>query len=289
MTEFDMIHSLSPYLRLMRLDKPIGIMLLWLPSLWGILAGAKHIHAPWQDVFIMGFLFLLGSVLMRGAGCAINDYFDRDIDALVERTKDRPLASGKISPQAGLIFFALLCLSAVPILFALSPFAVMLCTLSLVPVILYPLMKRITYWPQAFLGLTFNFGILVGYATMADHLSWESLILYTAGIFHTIGYDTVYAFQDITDDIKVGVKSSAQKVLISPKIIISGLYSVFLLCLLWFLYITQVPYYAYMGWVVTVIYSLGTIILWNPHDKKSTSACFEYAMITNILVCVMLV
>ena len=279
-----MTHTLSLYFQLMRLDKPVGIILLWLPSLWGIMAGARHIQISGQDICFMGFLFLLGSVLMRSAGCVINDYFDRHIDAQVERTKNRPLASGKISSQAGLIFFVLLCLASIPILFALPLFAVILCIISLVPVTLYPLMKRITYWPQIFLGLTFNFGILVGYASVTGYLSWDIMILYLAGIFHTIGYDTVYAFQDIEDDIKIGVKSSAQKVLNSPKMMIAGLYGIFLLCLLWFLYMKEAFLYSYISFVITMIYSLGTIIIWNPHDNTSTLKCFKRACISHLLV-----
>jgi 4-hydroxybenzoate polyprenyltransferase len=207
------------YARLMRLDRPIGTWLLLLPGWWAItLAGfglpkfgaTLEFDRFWnQNEIKFGLLFLVGALVMRGAGCTYNDIVDRDIDAKVARTRTRPLASGEISVRAAWIFLGLQLAVGLLVLAQLRMFAVYLGIASLVLVFTYPFMKRLTYWPQAWLGLTFNWGALMGWGAMRGNLDRPSLLLYASGFFWTLGYDTVYAHQDKEDDALVGVKSSA--------------------------------------------------------------------------------
>jgi 4-hydroxybenzoate polyprenyltransferase len=197
--------SWRPYAVLARLDRPVGTWLLYLPGAWGIaLAGA-----PWPDAWLL-LLFGVGAVVMRGAGCVVNDFWDRDIDRQVARTAGRPLASGAISPLQALGFLAGLLSVGLAVLVQLPWNAIVLGAASLVLVVLYPLMKRVTWWPQLFLGLTFNWGIPLGYLAASGTLGWPVAALYAAGIAWTLGYDTIYACQDFADDAVVGVKSTAR-------------------------------------------------------------------------------
>jgi 4-hydroxybenzoate polyprenyltransferase len=193
-----------PYARLARLDRPIGTWLLLFPCWWGIALASTAWPSPWLMV-----LFGLGAVLMRGAGCTYNDIVDRDFDGRVARTADRPIPSGAVSVRQALAFLLLQLLLSLAILLSLSMTAIGLGVLSLLLVFTYPLMKRVTWWPQFFLGLAFNWGALMGYAAVADGLAAPSLVLYAAGILWTLGYDTIYAHQDKEDDALIGVKSSA--------------------------------------------------------------------------------
>jgi 4-hydroxybenzoate polyprenyltransferase len=194
-----------PYAVLARLDRPAGWWLLYLPGAWGICLAA----APWPDLRLLA-LFLVGAIVMRAAGCVVNDLWDRDIDRLVERTRGRPLASGAITPFRALAFLGGLLGIGLAILLQLNWAAVALGAASLLPVALYPLMKRITWWPQFFLGVTFNWGAPLGFLAATGHLSWAAAALYLAGIAWTLGYDTIYALQDIADDELIGVKSTAR-------------------------------------------------------------------------------
>lgn len=193
-----------PYARLARLDRPIGTWLLLFPGWWSLALAAGGIPDPWLFV-----LFGVGAVVMRGAGCVVNDVLDRDFDAKVERTRVRPIPSGQVSVKRALAFLLVLLCLGLLVLVQLSRTAVWLGVLSLVLVFAYPLMKRITWWPQAFLGLTFNWGALMGWAAEADALAPAAVALYAAGLFWTLGYDTIYAMQDKEDDAMVGVKSTA--------------------------------------------------------------------------------
>lgn len=191
----------------MRLDKPIGTWLLLWPGVWSITLAAPPGAAP--DFYMWG-LFGLGAVLLRGAGCTINDFWDRDLDRRVARTRTRPLASGEVSPRAGIAFLCAQLTAGLGILLQLNSYTQLLGVASLVPVAVYPLMKRVTDWPQAFLGLTINWGALMGYAAVAGHVDWNvCLPLYLAGASWTLSYDTIYAHQDKADDRNVGVRSTA--------------------------------------------------------------------------------
>jgi 4-hydroxybenzoate polyprenyltransferase len=193
-----------PYLRLMRLDRPIGSWLLLLPGWWSIALAARH----WPDLRLAA-LFAVGAVVMRGAGCVINDIADRDIDAKVARTALRPIPSGAISVRQALLLLAVLLTTGLAILVQFDRPAIILGAASLLLVIPYPWMKRITYWPQAWLGLTFNCGALLGWVAVTGAIAVPALLLYGAGLFWTLGYDTIYAHQDKEDDALAGVKSTA--------------------------------------------------------------------------------
>ncbi len=193
-----------PYFRLMRLDRPIGTWLLLFPCWWSIALAGSGWPDPWLFV-----LFAIGAVVMRGAGCTFNDWADRDFDGKVARTATRPIPSGAVSPTQALAFLGLQLLTGLAILMQLNNFAIAVGIASLLLVFPYPFMKRITYWPQAWLGLTFNWGALLGWAAVSGHMGLPALLLYVAGPFWTLGYDTIYAHQDKEDDALIGVKSTA--------------------------------------------------------------------------------
>lgn len=199
---------LRPYARLARLDRPIGTWLLLFPCWWSVALAtpAGSLPSAWLVA-----LFAAGALVMRGAGCVVNDIADRDFDAMVARTALRPIPSGEVSVPQALIFLALLLAVGLAVLLALTPTAIALGIGSLALVVTYPFMKRVTYWPQAFLGLTFNWGALMGWAAVADGLDLAPLALYAGGIAWTLHYDTIYAHQDKDDDALIGVKSTALK------------------------------------------------------------------------------
>ena len=199
--------SSRPWLKLARFDRPIGAWLLMLPGWQAVaLAGAMQGRGPDPRLLV---LIGLGAFVMRGAGCAYNDIVDRDVDAKVARTALRPIPSGQIGVRQAWAYVCGLSLVGLAILLTLGPAAIALGVGSLVLVAAYPFMKRITWWPQAWLGLTFNWGALLGYAAATGTLGWPAALLYASGFFWTLGYDTIYAVQDMEDDALVGVKSSA--------------------------------------------------------------------------------
>ncbi len=201
---------IRPYLKLIRADRPIGTWLLLIPCLWSLTLAAYH-SGPVPPALSVLALFAVGAFVMRGAGCVVNDLWDRKIDAQVARTADRPIASGEVSVPKALAFLGGLLIVGLAILLQFNSFAILLGAVSLILVGTYPLMKRITYWPQAFLGLTFNWGALMGFAVILGDLPVAAISLYAGCFFWTLGYDTVYGHQDKADDILVGVKSSAIK------------------------------------------------------------------------------
>lgn len=197
-----------PYARLMRLERPIGWWLLLLPCWWGLALGQIGFGGGLPNLWY-ALLFLIGAIIMRGAGCTLNDIADRNFDGKVERTKLRPIPSGQVSVKRAIAFLILLCLAGLVILLQFNSFTVVLGIASLAIVAVYPFMKRITYWPQAVLGLAFNWGALVGWSAIHGALSLAPLLLYAGGICWTLAYDTIYAHQDKDDDILIGVKSTA--------------------------------------------------------------------------------
>ncbi|HLT02057.1 MAG TPA: 4-hydroxybenzoate octaprenyltransferase [Geminicoccaceae bacterium] len=196
--------GLRPFAVLARWDRPIGTWLLLWPCWWAV-----ALAPGWPDLGLLA-LFAIGAIAMRGAGCVVNDLADRDLDARVERTRHRPLASGQLTIGQALAFLALQLLVGLLVLLSFNSFTVLLGFASVPLVIAYPFMKRITWWPQAFLGLTFNWGALVGWSAVTSDLAAPALVLYVAGFFWTLGYDTIYAHQDKVDDALIGVKSSAR-------------------------------------------------------------------------------
>ncbi len=201
--------AVRPYIRLVRFDRPIGTWLLLLPCWWS-LALAAAAAGGWPD-WRLALLFAVGALIMRGAGCTINDLADRAYDAKVARTATRPIPSGQITPRQAFVFLALELLAGLLVLLQLNGFAILLGLAALPLVFAYPFMKRFTYWPQAWLGLTFNWGALLGWAAATGGLAWPPVLLYAAGLCWTLGYDTIYAHQDKEDDALIGVKSSALK------------------------------------------------------------------------------
>ena len=203
---------LRPYLQLMRLDRPIGAWLLFWPCVCGLVLGAiadERAFIEWRDFYYVA-LFGLGTVIMRGAGCTFNDIVDRKFDAQVARTRGRPIPSGAVSVPAAVIFMILLALAGLAILLQFNWFAVELGVASLLLVAVYPFMKRITWWPQAWLGLTFNWGAILGFAAQTGRIDTPDVVLYAGLFFWTLGYDTIYAHQDKEDDALIGVKSTAR-------------------------------------------------------------------------------
>ena len=196
--------NLRPYARLMRLDRPIGTWLLLLPCWWAVALASDSL----PDLWLMT-LFAAGALIMRGAGCVVNDVYDRDFDKKVDRTQTRPLASGQLALWQALIFLAALLLLGFLVLLQFNMFTVWLGVASLALVFTYPLAKRITWWPQFVLGLAFNWGALMGWSAVRGSIEWPAMVLYVGGIFWTLGYDTIYAHQDKNDDILIGIKSLA--------------------------------------------------------------------------------
>ncbi|NJO34333.1 MAG: 4-hydroxybenzoate octaprenyltransferase [Rhodospirillales bacterium] len=221
-----------PYARLARLDRPIGTWLLLFPCWWGfaLALDSSHFTLAVQSLpqagAILGpvLLFAVGAIVMRGAGCTYNDIVDRDFDAKVARTALRPIPSGQVSVRQAILFLIAQLLVGLLILLAFNRFTILLGVLSLALIFTYPLMKRVTYWPQAVLGLTFNWGALMGYAAMTGTLSASAIALYAAGFFWTLGYDTIYAHQDKEDDALIGVKSSALRLGTATRRWVQGFY-----------------------------------------------------------------
>jgi 4-hydroxybenzoate polyprenyltransferase len=202
----------DPYAKLMRLDRPIGTWLLLIPCWWGqALAERGASGSSWLQELWLAFLFAVGSVIMRGAGCVVNDITDHKLDARVERTRGRPIPSGQVSLFQAAVFLGLLLLLGLAVLLQFNRTTIWLGVASLLLVFPYPWMKRITWWPQAFLGLTFNWGALVGWTAVTGSLALPPVLLYAAGVLWTLAYDTVYAHQDKNDDALVGIKSSARR------------------------------------------------------------------------------
>tara|TARA_B100000795_G_C22798673_1_gene440672 strand:- start:2533 stop:3390 length:858 start_codon:yes stop_codon:yes gene_type:complete len=201
---------LNIFINLTRLNRPIGIMLLFWPCAWG-LAYAYSIEQNLNQFLYYLFLFFVGSVLMRSAGCIVNDIVDKDIDKKIQRTKNRPLACGLVSVRLALTHAAILCFVAFFILIQFNSLTIILGIASMVLAFTYPFMKRITYWPQLFLGLTFNWGIVMAWTAMTNSISIDVVTLYAAAIFWTLGYDTIYGVQDIIDDEIIGIKSTSIK------------------------------------------------------------------------------
>ncbi len=211
------MNQLNLFIELTRLKKPIGYMLLFWPCAWGLTL-VYNFNDGLQIYFYYLLLFFLGSVLMRSAGCIVNDILDRKYDKEVSRTKDRPIASGKISVKVGMFYTLILCSLAFLVLINFNNLTIFLALASMPLAFTYPLMKRFTYWPQLFLGITFNYGLLLGWTSISEKLDIIPLIFYVGAIFWTLGYDTIYGFQDIKDDEIIGVKSTSIKFKGSAKI-----------------------------------------------------------------------
>ena len=225
------MNQLKLFVDLTRLKKPIGFMLLFWPCIWGLTL-VYDFSSSLNNYIFYSLLFLAGSILMRSAGCIVNDIIDKNFDKKVERTKKRPIASGKVSIKLALIYSIALCGLAFLVLINFNKFTIYMALLSMPLAFTYPLMKRITYWPQLFLGITFNYGLVLAWISVSNDISLVSIVFYAGAIFWTLGYDTIYGFQDIKDDEIIGVKSTSIKFKNDPKKFLLFCYLVFIISLI---------------------------------------------------------
>ncbi len=269
------------FIQLSRLDKPIGIWLLMLPCWWGVALS----YSPLQiDFYFNLFLFFIGAISMRAAGCIINDLTDQKFDGMVERTRSRPLVSGKATPKQAFFYFILMCGIGLMVFLCLSSLAKTLSLIAFVLLFIYPWMKRITYWPQLILGLAFNSGVLVAYANTAQTLNSLIWLIYLTGILWTLAYDTIYAFQDIEDDLKVGVKSTAILFKNNPKLlpVISyiGMFFVFIVTGMQ----NSFSVYYWSGIALFSGVAFYLLLEWNPSDSLSSLKTFKRNQILGCIV-----
>jgi len=256
------------FIQLTRLNKPIGFLLLFWPCAWGLTLGYFF---NTEIVLYIKYLilFFFGSVLMRSAGCIVNDIVDRDLDKKVRRTEQRPIASGKISIINSIFYAVTLCLIAFLILMQFNILTIILGMSSMILAFAYPFMKRITYWPQLFLGLTFNWGIIMGWTAINNDISFEPIILYVAAIFWTLGYDTIYGLQDIKDDEIIGVKSTSIKFKNNVKVFVGACYSLctfFILILCLMLEIDKYIFILSIFFIASLIYQIKFFQIDNPNS-----------------------
>ena len=223
--------QLNLFIELTRLRKPIGFMLLFWPCSWGLTL-AYDFSRDIDQYFFYLTLFFLGSVLMRSAGCIVNDISDKKFDKKVLRTKKRPIASGEITVKLGIIYTIVLCLLALLVLINFNTLTIIVALGSMPLAFTYPLMKRYTYWPQLFLGITFNYGLVLGWVCIKNQLDITPIILYVGAIFWTLGFDTIYGFQDIKDDEIIGVKSTSIKFKKKPHLFLILCYLLFITILI---------------------------------------------------------
>ncbi len=247
---------LRPYGMLARWDRPSPALFLLWPCWWG------QMLAPGWPSLWLAFLFLIGAYAMRGAGCTINDMTDRNLDAQVARTRNRPLASGRLTMKQALVFLGAQLLVGLLVLVQLHVGAILVSLAALPLIVIYPWMKRITWWPQLFLGITFNWGALVGWIATTGSLDWPAVLLYAAGIFWTLGYDTIYAHQDKADDALIGVKSTARRLGESTALCLWGFYGLVLLFLAlaglsvgigWLFYLALLTVALHFAWQITTL------------------------------------
>ena len=258
--------NLKLFIQLTRLDKPIGYMLLFWPCLWGLTI-AYNFENNLNKYFFYSALFFLGSLLMRSAGCIVNDIVDRKFDKRVERTKDRPVASGKISVFLASFYALILCILAFIVLINFNSLTILLAILSMPLAFTYPLMKRFTYWPQLFLGITFNYGLLLAWISIYETISFTPVLLYLGAIFWTLGYDTIYGYQDIKDDEIIGVKSTSIKFKNNPNKFLYLCYSITSLSLIFTGIYMKFSYIYFIGLII-IAYHLFIYQIKNLNIKK---------------------
>ena len=245
--------QLNLFFELTRLKRPIGYMLLFWPCAWGLTL-AYDFSNDLNDYFFYLTLFFLGSVLMRSAGCIVNDISDKEFDKKVERTKNRPIASNKVSVNLAIFYTIVLCSLAFLVLINFNNLTIILALCSMPLAFTYPLMKRFTYWPQLFLGITFNYGLILGWTSIVSEISIAPIILYLGAIFWTLGYDTIYGFQDIKDDEIIGVKSTSIKFKNKPKNFVITCYVFLISSILILGILMNYNYFFYLSLLITIIH-----------------------------------
>ena len=269
------MNQLKLFIDLTRLQKPIGFMLLFWPCAWGLTL-AYDFSFSLNNYFFYLILFFLGSVLMRSAGCIVNDILDREFDAKVYRTKNRPIASGKISIRVAIIYALLLCFVALLVLINFNFFTIILALVSMPLAFTYPLMKRFTYWPQLFLGVTFNYGLILGWTAIRGELDIIPIIFYIGAIFWTLGYDTIYGYQDIKDDEIIGLKSTSIKFKSNPKKFLFLSYSSFFILFLIGGTFMEFNYFYYLLSIIPLFHLFFfQIKIFNLNDPSSCLKAFK--------------
>lgn len=271
------------FIQLTRLNKPIGFMLLFWPCAWGLTL-AFYFNRETDLYLKYLILFFLGSVLMRTAGSIFNDIIDRDFDKKVERTKERPIASGKISTFNALLYAILFCLIALVILLQFNVLTIVLGASSMILAFSYPFMKRITHWPQLFLGLTFNWGIIIGWTSITNNISIEPIILYFSAIFWTLGYDTIYGLQDIRDDEIIGIKSTSIKFKKNVKVFVGTCYGLCVFFILIMFFMMEINKYLLLltiPFIITFIYQLK---IFKIYDSEPCLVAFKNNNLTGLLI-----
>ena len=271
------------FIQLTRLNKPIGFLLLFWPCAWGLTLA--YYYNGTTTLYIKHIiLFFLGSVLMRSAGCIFNDIVDRDLDKKVQRTRERPIASKKISVFEAFVYIVLLCLVALLILLQFNLLTILLGISSMTLAFAYPFMKRITYWPQLFLGLTFNWGIIMGWASITNSVSIEPIILYLSAIFWTLGYDTIYGLHDIHDDEIIGVKSTSIKFKNNVKVFVGTCYSLCVLCILILGLLMEVDKYLLALSVFFILSLIYQIKIFKTNNPESCLLSFKINNLTGFFI-----
>ena len=279
-----MTKQLNLFFELTRLKRPIGYMLLFWPCAWGLTL-AYDFSNDLDNYFFYLTLFFLGSVLMRSAGCIVNDISDKEFDKKVDRTKNRPIASNKVSIKLAIFYTIILCSLAFLVLINFNNLTVILALCSMPLAFTYPLMKRFTYWPQLFLGITFNYGLILGWTSIVGAISIGPIILYFGAIFWTLGYDTIYGFQDIKDDEIIGVKSTSIKFKNKPKNFIITCYVFLILSILILGILMNYNYFFYISLLITVIHLFYyQIKFFNSKDPVSCLKVFKKNNITGLII-----
>ena len=274
------MQNIKLFIELTRLSKPIGFMLLFWPCIWGLTLSYNFDLS--LDIFISyGLLFFSGSVLMRSAGCIVNDITDKNFDKLVERTKNRPIASGKISIFLASLYALILCILAFLVLINFNSLTILLAILSMPLAFSYPLMKRFTYWPQLFLGITFNYGLILAWISIHESISLPPILFYFGAIFWTLGYDTIYGYQDIKDDEIIGVKSTSIKFKENPKKVLYLFYFMTFLSLVGLGYLMKFNNIYFIFLIIPLlhffVYQIGRL------DIKSPINCLKLFKSNNFL------
>ena len=278
------MNQLNLFIELTRLKKPIGFMLLFWPCAWGLTL-AYDFSSSLNKYFFYLFLFFLGSVLMRSAGCIVNDILDKEFDAKVFRTKDRPIASNKVTIKLGVFYTLLLCFIALLVLLNFNFLTIVLALGSMPLAFSYPLMKRFTYWPQLFLGITFNYGLILGWTAINGKLDIIPIIFYLGAIFWTLGYDTIYGYQDIKDDEIIGLKSTSIKFKGKEKKFLIGCYTLLIIFFLIGAYSMNLNYNFYLFMIVPFIHLfLYQIKIFNLKDPSSCLKAFKSNNFLGLLI-----
>ena len=267
--------QLNLFIELIRLKKPIGFLLLFWPCAWGLTL-AYDFSNDLNNYFFYLSLFFLGSVLMRSAGCIVNDISDKEFDKKVERTKSRPIAANKVSVKLAIFYTVILCSLAFLVLINFNNLTIILALGSMPLAFTYPLMKRFTHWPQLFLGITFNYGLILGWTSVTSEVSIAPIILYLGAIFWTLGYDTIYGFQDIKDDEIIGVKSTSIKFKNNPKKFLLICYSILILSILITGLLMNFNLLFFISLIMPILYLfLYQIQKFNSEDKENCLRIFR--------------